>query len=360
MNLHNTSTIPRVLAFSAILLAGIFAPSCSPIAPHLRSDTAVASNTSISSVAQFNELMEKMAMNLTPTFSFSYAGNAGQLVKNSLWGDYSGTYRTSRDASGKCVVALEYPCYVKILAAYRNPALESKLNAREKSTLSEAKRLVRKLRPSNGTRFDYLVNIHDYLTKECKADLQGSDCATELLLNEHGACWAHSRAFYLLAQMAGIPCHIVNGHAGGAEHSWNMIQMENGEWYHIDTTWDDPITRGADAGDTIEYHRYFLMCDYHMGKDHSWNHTPFPASGHQHATYYVNKHLVFDNSADFWREAKKAYYSGKFEYEGWMTNFNEDEFRAEMKKMMKDDAHMTSCGWIGPKEKEGSVRVLFN
>ena len=46
-------------------------------------------------------------------------------------------------------------------------------------------------------------------------------------------CGAHSRAFYLLAQMSGLPCHIVNRHAGGAEHSWNLVQMENGEWYHL-------------------------------------------------------------------------------------------------------------------------------
>ena len=359
MNLHNTSTIPRVLFFSAILLAGIFAPSCSPIAPHLRSDTAIASDTSISSVARFNELMEKMAMNLIPTFSFSYAGDAGQLVKNSLWGDYSGSYRISHSTGGKCVVALEYPCYTKILAAYRNPVLETKLNAREKNTLSEAKRLIRKLRPANGTRFDYLVNIHDYITKECKADLQGSDCITDLLLNGHGACWAHSRAFYMLAQMSGIPCHIIYGQAGGRAHSWNIVQMENGEWYHIDTTWDDPITQGGDAGDTIEYHRYFLLCDYHMSKSHNWNKTQYPASGHNHATYFVNRHIVFNDSASFWREAQKAYYRGKLEYEGWMTRYNEDEFRSEMKKILQTDPNSRACGWVGPKEPEGSVRVMF-
>lgn len=317
-------------------------------------------NTSVSTVTQFNELLEHMAMNMIPSFSFRCVGNAAAMVTHSLWGDYSGTYKVTPADGGMSNVTLDYPHYVHILAAHRNPELEAKLSPRELETLREAQRLVRKLRPSDGDRFENIVNIHDYIVKEYKADLSGSDCVMDLLLDEHGACWAHSRAFYLLAQMSGIPCHIVNGRAGDAEHSWNLVQMDNGEWYHMDTTWDDPITRGADVGDTIEYHRYFLMCDYHMGLDHSWNPVPFPKSGHLHAQYFVNRQLVFDNYADFWRAAKNAFYAGKFEYEGWLTSFNENEFRAEMKKMLKEDANMTVCGWIAPKAAEGSVRVLFN
>lgn len=317
-------------------------------------------NTRVTTVAQFNELMEHMAMNMIPSFTFQAVGSAAGMVSHSYWQDYSGSYKVAPAAGGQSNVTLEYAHYVHILAAHRNPALESKLSSRELSTLRSAQSLVRKLRPSDGDRFEHIVNIHDYIVKEYKTDLSGSDCVMDLLLDEQGACWAHSRAFYLLAQMSGIPCHIVNGHAGGAEHSWNLVQMDNGEWYHLDTTWDDPITRGADAGDTIEYHRYFLLCDFHMGQAHSWNHAPFPKSGHHHAQYFVNRQLVFDDCATFWRAAKNAFYSGKFEYEGWITKFNEDEFRAEMKKTLDGDSNMTSCGWVGPKAAEGSVRVLFN
>lgn len=347
------------LSFASVFFIGGLVVSCS--GPETKPPVVTKSvNTRVSTVAQFNELMEHMAMNFVSSFSFHCTGSAATMVTHSLWGDYSGTYKIASAAGGMSKVTLDYPHYVHILAAHRNPAYEEKLSDREKSTLREAQRLVRKLRPSGGDRFEHIVNIHDYIVKEYKADLEGPDCVMDLLLDEHGACWAHSRAFWLLAQMSGIPCHIVNGHAGGGEHSWNLVQMDNGEWYHMDTTWDDPITRGADAGDTIEYHRYFLLCDYHMGLDHSWNHAPFPKSGHHHAQYFVNRHLVFNSCADFWNAAKRAYYSGKFEYEGWITPFNEDEFRAEMKKTLEGDSNMTSCGWIGPKAAEGSVRVLFN
>ncbi len=66
-----------------------------------------------------------------------------------------------------------------------------------------------------------------------------------------------------------------------------------------------PLHVEGDAGDTIKYHRYFLVCDYHMSQNHTWNKAPFPKSETKHATYIVNRRLVFNNSADFWREARK-------------------------------------------------------
>lgn len=331
---------------------------CSSPAPELPK-TIVSGNEIISSVSQFNALMERMAMGLNSSFSFRYSGNTAHLVANSYWGNYSGKYRIST-SGGKSTVTLDYPPYIRVLAAHRNPALESLLSAPEKKALREAQRLVRHLKPANGDRFEHLVNIHDHIIRKYETNYSASAFATEMLLKEEGDCWAHSRAFYLLAQMSGIPCHIVNGHAGGAEHSWNLVQMGNGEWYHLDTTWDDPIIQGGDAGDTIKYHRYFLVCDYHMSQDHTWNKTPFPKSGTNHATYYVNRRLVFDNSADFWKEARKAFYRGDFEFEGWMSPYKEVEFRAEMKRILLEDNNMHSCGWVGPKSDEGSVRVLFN
>ena len=331
---------------------------CSAPTPELPKAT-VSSNESISTVAQFNALMEQMAMGMNSSFSFRCTGNAAQLTANSYWGDYSGSYRIS-NAGGKSTVTLDYPPYVRVLAAHRNPALESRLTDREKKALREAQRLVRSLKPSNGDRFEHLVNIHDHIVRKYETNYSASNLAIEMLIREKGDCWAHSRTFYLLAQMSGIPCHIINGHAGGSDHSWNLVQMGNGEWYHLDTTWDDPLTRGGDAGDSIKYHRYFLVCDYHMSQDHTWNKAPFPKSGTKHATYFVNRHLIFHNSTDFWQEARKAFYRGDLEYEGWMAPFNEAEFRAEMRKIMQEDNNLRSCGWIGPKSAEGSVRVLFN
>ena len=38
-------------------------------------------------------------------------------------------------------------------------------------------------------------------------------------------------------------------------HIWNLVQL-NQQWYHLDVTWDDPIT--TSGIDTIEY-SFFLI-----------------------------------------------------------------------------------------------------
>ena len=39
------------------------------------------------------------------------------------------------------------------------------------------------------------------------------------------------------------------------KHVWNAIYY-NGEWLHLDLTWDDPVTN---TGDQILLHDYFLI-----------------------------------------------------------------------------------------------------
>lgn len=61
-------------------------------------------------------------------------------------------------------------------------------------------------------------------------------------------CEGYSQAYQYLCQRAGLTVAQVSGQAGSAgsdgsaemePHSWNLVQLEDGQWYEIDTTWDD-------------------------------------------------------------------------------------------------------------------------
>jgi len=54
-----------------------------------------------------------------------------------------------------------------------------------------------------------------------------------------GVCEAYARTFQLLLNYYGINNVFVTGEAGGEKHSWNLVQLDNGEWYWYDLTWDD-------------------------------------------------------------------------------------------------------------------------
>lgn len=72
------------------------------------------------------------------------------------------------------------------------------------------------------------------------------------------------------AQSMGYECVCVVGGASGIDHMWNMVKLE-GQWYHVDVTWDDPVM--SDGSHALKYN-YFLISDARIKLDHSIN-TPF-------------------------------------------------------------------------------------
>ena len=77
-------------------------------------------------------------------------------------------------------------------------------------------------------------------------------------------CEGYSKTFEYLCQSVGIPCICIRGKANDGNHMWNMVQLEN-NWYHVDVTWDDPITTN---GNQICRYNYFLISDSQIKKTH--------------------------------------------------------------------------------------------
>ena len=61
-----------------------------------------------------------------------------------------------------------------------------------------------------------------------------------------------------LCDKAGIASMIITGAGEQASHAWNVVNVE-GEWYNLDSTWDDPILKTQ--VDNNLSHRYFLVKD---------------------------------------------------------------------------------------------------
>lgn len=49
-------------------------------------------------------------------------------------------------------------------------------------------------------------------------------------------CEGYSKAFQLLCHKIGLKCITVSSKT----HMWNMVQLEDGSWYYVDCTWNDP------------------------------------------------------------------------------------------------------------------------
>lgn len=68
---------------------------------------------------------------------------------------------------------------------------------------------------------------------------------------KYPVCEGYSNAFKYLCDKVGIPCVSVES----STHKWNLIKLEDGNWYHVDVTWNDPV--GATNYSYIN--KYFLL-----------------------------------------------------------------------------------------------------
>ena len=90
-----------------------------------------------------------------------------------------------------------------------------------------------------------------------------------------GSCMSYTQAYGLLLDQVGIENLYIEAPAE-MNHIWNLIKLD-GEWYHVDCTWDD-------GGDILTY-EYFCLSDELIKKDHSWPYANYPAAN---GTRYTN------------------------------------------------------------------------
>lgn len=96
--------------------------------------------------------------------------------------------------------------------------------------------------------YDIVLQIHDKLLDSTayKEDTsERSDDAHDAygaLVNHEAVCDGYSLAYEYLLRQAGINSTMVYGQAGANDslgsHAWNLVEID-GEWYEVDTTWDD-------------------------------------------------------------------------------------------------------------------------
>ncbi|WP_178022002.1 transglutaminase domain-containing protein [uncultured Paenibacillus sp.] len=116
--------------------------------------------------------------------------------------------------------------------------------------------------------------IHDYVVLNLKydTDLQ-KYTAYEGLKTGEAVCQGYALLTYELLKEAGIENRLVEGTAGDQLHAWNLVRLDN-RWYHLDTTWDDPV---PDVPKRVSY-AYYLRTDAQMRVDHVWIAANYPSA----------------------------------------------------------------------------------
>lgn len=147
---------------------------------------------------------------------------------------------------------------------------------------------------SNDLIYDKVRKAHDWLIVNTKLSayryqeqLNTGMTTYMAVLSGHVANdYAYADTFKAVMNQCGIPCMIVTSTTIG--HTWNIVKMDDGCWYHVDLTADDPSSNLANALNLKGYgdydrgelsHRYFLRSTAGLGYSAvSWA-PPFKCEG---------------------------------------------------------------------------------
>ena len=128
--------------------------------------------------------------------------------------------------------------------------------------------------------YDKALYLHDWLVMNANYDYSYKYYyADGVLLRGKGVCNSYSLAYQALLNAAGITNKRVV--AMQMNHAWNLVKL-NGQWSHVDVTWDDPNSGG------YERHTYFGMNDEMISKDHKWTRSDYPACTSVNNLYYLH------------------------------------------------------------------------
>lgn len=105
--------------------------------------------------------------------------------------------------------------------------------------------------------------FHDYVINNSKYDSDKSDkninnynsnIAYGPLIQGYGLCGGYTDSMAIFLDRYDIP----NFKIISENHIWNAVYLDN-EWYHLDLTWDDPVT--SDKSDVLEYNFFLITSD---------------------------------------------------------------------------------------------------
>lgn len=125
-----------------------------------------------------------------------------------------------------------------------------------KSCYSQLLSAVESFKVTGNTRYDKIKSIHDGICDMTVYTLNVpmAHQPTGVFLNGKAVCEGYAEAFKLLCDREKIPCILVTGMVAAGSHKWNYVQMEDGKWYGMDVTWDDPTNNQNNI-----YYDYFLV-----------------------------------------------------------------------------------------------------
>ena len=178
----------------------------------------------------------------------------------------------------------------------------SGLNDEDKRTYDMAAKLLDEIIKDSMTDYQKELAIYDWMVDHIghgsghviSMPGQNSECYTphDVLTSKNAVCVGYATTFRLLANMVGLDVHIVHNDY----HSWDMVKLDDNEWYQIDVY--------SDAGGAK--YRNFNMTDEMARNGHEWDGSSLPEAKGTKYSYVVQNAKPLDGLDKLPKKIKTA------------------------------------------------------
>lgn len=133
---------------------------------------------------------------------------------------------------------------------------------------------------ATGTTYNKVKYVHDYIINNVSYNQTENTNNSNIygaLINKRAVCEGYADTLKYLLDKLNIPCVAIYGNGIGDNgetefHAWNYVMMDDGKWYAIDATWDDPIIIGNGTLSEETKHKYFLKGSNEFFSTHKEDH----------------------------------------------------------------------------------------
>ena len=130
--------------------------------------------------------------------------------------------------------------------------IQNKLNEIKKQILTDEMTVENKIKAIH----DYIINNtkYDVDRSDNKVTKYKSDTAYGALIENYAICGGYADSMKLFLDDLVIPNYKISSE----NHIWNLVYL-NDKWFHLDLTWDDPVT--TSGKDVLEYDYFLISSD---------------------------------------------------------------------------------------------------
>ncbi len=207
----------------------------------------------------YDSARARMVKGKSNSFSVPVSGKPGNAIIANAMSAIQNAYPASfewADRSSGLKIIYSYSGSLKITmdkSKYYSASLLNSAQKKAQSLVDEAYEFVEQeyqSKPAYGLvyYFDKWICENNYYNNiglgQTQADMASREfyychSSVGILLKGYGVCESYALAMNRLLDLAGVPSMVVYGTGNGGGHAWNYVMMSNGNWYMLDSTWND-------------------------------------------------------------------------------------------------------------------------